>query len=218
MEVATTVEQQSETRDIFHFTVNTIWQAVDVLLGIEQINSARERAQASKDLDNDASVISAELYQAHALESALGTTVFALNPIVPEPTAQAAVRRDFDLLLAASEEFDWTDGTPVPPEFFGPLWPEGEPEGWPRPEPTDDHHSEPPVLKLEIAVPEGMDSAATQAFDAKVAELLAAMSAFDAAMGGHGLKILDECSNEPLRLDDESPIHEDNLVGVGGAI
>jgi uncharacterized protein (TIGR02996 family) len=27
----------------------------------------------------------------------------------------------------------WTDATPVPPEFFGPLWPDGPPDGLPRP-------------------------------------------------------------------------------------
>jgi hypothetical protein len=41
------------------------------------------------------------------------------------------IRRDFDHLLGLSNYFHWTDDTPVPPEVFGPLWPEGPPKGWP---------------------------------------------------------------------------------------
>jgi hypothetical protein len=41
------------------------------------------------------------------------------------------IRRDFDHLLSLSNYFHWTDDTPVPPEVFGPLWPEGPPKGWP---------------------------------------------------------------------------------------
>ena len=41
------------------------------------------------------------------------------------------IRRDFDHLLKLAEWQKWTDDTPVPPEVFGPLWPEGPPKGWP---------------------------------------------------------------------------------------
>lgn len=41
------------------------------------------------------------------------------------------LRRDFDHLLNLSKWQHWTDDTPVPPEVFGPLWPEGPPKGWP---------------------------------------------------------------------------------------
>jgi len=41
------------------------------------------------------------------------------------------LRRDFDDLVKLSEWQRWTNDTPVPPEVFGPLWPEGRPEGWP---------------------------------------------------------------------------------------
>ena len=40
-----------------------------------------------------------------------------------------AIARDFQTLLARAEL--WTDYTPVPAEVFGPLWPNGVPEGWP---------------------------------------------------------------------------------------
>jgi hypothetical protein len=41
------------------------------------------------------------------------------------------IRMDFEKLKAAAKKERWTNETPVPPEFFGPLWPEGEPPGWP---------------------------------------------------------------------------------------
>ena len=45
--------------------------------------------------------------------------------------ADAVIRRDFDHLANLSDWGRWTDETPVPPEVFGPLWPEGVPVGWP---------------------------------------------------------------------------------------
>jgi hypothetical protein len=41
------------------------------------------------------------------------------------------IRRDFDHLAKLAQWQRWTDDTPVPPEVFGPLWPEGAPAGWP---------------------------------------------------------------------------------------
>ena len=43
-----------------------------------------------------------------------------------------AMRRDFEQLCDAAEQRQWTDSTPVPPEFFGSMWPEGELKGWPK--------------------------------------------------------------------------------------
>jgi hypothetical protein len=42
------------------------------------------------------------------------------------------IRRDFDHIASLAEWQKWTDDTPVSPEVFGPLWPEGPPKGWPR--------------------------------------------------------------------------------------
>jgi hypothetical protein len=44
---------------------------------------------------------------------------------------QGHIRRDFDHLAGLAEWRHWTDDTPVPPAVFGPLWPEGPPDGWP---------------------------------------------------------------------------------------
>jgi hypothetical protein len=42
-----------------------------------------------------------------------------------------AIRRDFEMLKDTAEREHWTDECYVPPEFFGPMWPEGTPDGWP---------------------------------------------------------------------------------------
>lgn len=48
-----------------------------------------------------------------------------------ERVARSVIRRDFDSLARLAEAQRWDDDTPVPPEVFGTLWPEGAPDGWP---------------------------------------------------------------------------------------
>lgn len=55
----------------------------------------------------------------------------AIASIAESSLGNKAIRRDFDHLLKLAEWQKWTDDTPVPPEVFGPLWPEGPPKGWP---------------------------------------------------------------------------------------
>jgi len=47
------------------------------------------------------------------------------------------IRKVFDRLREAAARESWTDETAVRPEFFGPLWPDGVPEGLPRNEEYD---------------------------------------------------------------------------------
>jgi hypothetical protein len=57
-------------------------------------------------------------------------TAAVLTHVIPvEPLS--SIRRDFDNLLRQSEYRHWDNDTPVPPDVFGPLWPEGAPAGWP---------------------------------------------------------------------------------------
>ncbi len=42
------------------------------------------------------------------------------------------IRSDFEKLLTAAKKEKWNDKRMIPPEFFGPMWPEGMPEGWPE--------------------------------------------------------------------------------------
>lgn len=97
--------------------------------------------------------------------------VSAASSAASFPSAVNAIRNDYELLFLLSKgepdtlftnegdsiitnEGDqviagyvdpWTNDTPVPREVFGPMWPEGEPEGWP-----DDPRSVPKPFKLAI--------------------------------------------------------------------
>jgi hypothetical protein len=51
--------------------------------------------------------------------------------VVVERAADDAMHRDLELLLETARAKGWTDATPVPPESFGPLWPDGPLKGWP---------------------------------------------------------------------------------------
>ena|GEM_PF-1202428 len=65
------------------------------------------------------------------------------------PSSRPAVRADFDRLKQAVLRERWTDEIPVPPDFFGVLWPEGPPPDWPvereQPQPAE----EPPAIVAE---------------------------------------------------------------------
>jgi hypothetical protein len=45
-----------------------------------------------------------------------------------------AMRADLETLKRLIRDKGWTDQTPVSPRVFGPLWPQGPPEGWPEEE------------------------------------------------------------------------------------
>jgi hypothetical protein len=40
------------------------------------------------------------------------------------------MQADWNILRTAYQSQSWTDNTPVSPNFFGPFWPEGEPDYW----------------------------------------------------------------------------------------
>jgi multidrug efflux pump subunit AcrA (membrane-fusion protein) len=87
---------------------------------------------------------------AYAADATAAAAAAATAATAATATA-AAMRRDFELLKAAAEREQWTNDTPVPPEFFGPLWPDGEPDGWPVKEIELD--PEPVELVIELDVP-----------------------------------------------------------------
>jgi hypothetical protein len=57
----------------------------------------------------------------------------AAEQIVPgcRPLLNASVARDHALLVEWGTRQTWGDETPVPPDVFGLMWPEGPPPGWP---------------------------------------------------------------------------------------
>lgn len=88
-----------------------------------------------------------------------------------ENVTKSAIRRDIEAIRAMVEREKWTDNTPVDPDSLGPLWPDGEPEGWPE--------IPPPPFKLTI----DPGDATTE----EVQELLAAISELHEVHTGYAL-------------------------------
>ena len=116
--------------------------------------------------------------------------------------AARAMRRDYEFVRQAAEAEGWTNETPMAPAFFGPLWPDGAPEGWPAEEETCEGH----VLALEIDIPDDVsDDEAVEA----VRELAAAADAVHRKYGGSGLRVRD------LEIYGEADVPEPAPRGAG---
>lgn len=70
------------------------------------------------------------LVQLDATADAAGAAAVAILRAAPEPWALQFIRRDFDRVRRLAQANGWTDDTPVSPEAFGPLWPEGRVPKW----------------------------------------------------------------------------------------
>jgi hypothetical protein len=152
-----------------------------------------------------------------AASAAWFTTIRELGRRMFGPAISAAMRRDLALLLDLAKAEGWTDATGVDVDRLGPLWPDGPPEGWP----ADGSEDEPrPVMKVQVTVPPGLTDAQRAQFEAKLADLFAAMSAYDAEMGGSGLRILDSggFTESPVgdTADDSTPEPTTELAAGGG--
>lgn len=158
---------------------------------VSAVNAAAIAAAAVTEVDTTMAASDAIAFAAQAVAQA-GEAFRRKNSIFSHCTlAKEAMRRDFELLTFAAEAENWTNETPVPPEFFGPLWPDGVPDGWPAPVQSG---SEPRKLALQITVPEGTPAAE---FEAAVASLIEAASRLHAAHGGSGLVVDDMRIYEP---------------------
>lgn len=151
----------------------------------------------------DAAHAAADNSTIDALNSAIDAVTSTFRPYAndkPRAAAIAAMRRDFDLLKAAAEAEHWTDDTPVPPEFFGPLWPHGEPEGWPEAgrEPRIGERT----FTIEFEAPPGVsDEEAAE----RIARVLRLLDRLNRAQGGTGIVVgeddvsaFDKCIVAPL--------------------
>jgi hypothetical protein len=135
------------------------------------INAARVAAFSAKDAINP---VSEHRYAATADDLAAGAAAAI-------PSADFAlrrcIRRDFDHLARLAQWQHWTDDTPVPPEVFGPLWPEGPPKGWP---PVTDA---PPRTELSFEV-FARERATEQMIEDDVVNLFNALNRYHIARSG----------------------------------
>lgn len=140
--------------------------------------------------------------------------------------AEKAIRADFESILQASKNGRWHHDTPVPPEFFGPMWPDGTPAGWPNRivflgDPLIDPLLEEtlfnsPILSGTVPPVNGEDTSVrehpehglrlsvflpefvdTDEASEKLLDLIRAMNAYHIACGGSGLEIEDWQMFEP---------------------
>jgi hypothetical protein len=77
-----------------------------------------------------------------------------------------------------------SDDDAFPPELFGPMWPEGVPEGWP--EGGADVPSGDAVIEVSIEVPNDADDATIEAM---VLEMTDRLDDMHRAEGGRGIVI-----------------------------
>ncbi|MBA4063474.1 MAG: hypothetical protein C0501_07130 [Isosphaera sp.] len=139
--------------------------------------------------------------------AAVGAAADAARTAGPRDSSDAAVlaanlvrsaepfRRDIETAHGLAVASGWTDDTLVPPSVFGPLWPDGPPEGWPKPErPAGE-------MVFEFGIPDDLGDADLVVF---VAELAAAMCSLNLAGGGRGLSIPDPEMN-PFEITAPAP-------------
>ncbi|MFG0246886.1 MAG: hypothetical protein ACF8MF_12635 [Phycisphaerales bacterium JB052] len=114
------------------------------------------------------------------------------------------IRADLKLLELLSLQEKWTDDTPVPPEVFGPMWPEGVPERWPE-EDSQYEQNGSEVLEFAFALPPMPNcSEVRDALRTRIREVLMKANAVHLAEGGSGLEI-----KEALVFSEEGVLVED---------
>lgn len=96
----------------------------------------------------------------------------------------SAMQRDIELLSVAAEAEGWVHETPVPIEFFGPLWPEGEPDEWP--EEGQEERAGDEVFSVTLDVPADVSE---DEIESIVRELSVRLDECHVAEGGRGVVI-----------------------------
>jgi hypothetical protein len=82
--------------------------------------AAHAASQAARQSAANAGAYAASRTVAHAARAGEG---FSLAPFI---------RGNYETLVNCAKAQAWTAATAVAPEVFGPLWPDGPPEGWPE--------------------------------------------------------------------------------------
>jgi len=105
-------------------------------------------------------------------------------------SASAAIWSNYDALLKAAQEQQWTNKTQVPPSFFGPMWPNGEPKDWPKPSIPQIRHARDSGERLAVQAYVSEFTPEDEAVSGLV-RLYRALSNYHKARGGAGL-VLDD--------------------------
>lgn len=137
---------------------------------------------------------------AHAAVHAAGEAAAIAAGFANSDAVARAIRSDFESIRRRAADERWDDDTPVAQEVFGPMWPEGAPDGWPDVDPVTGRATEQRETGTHVT-PAGrqpggdrvsvyIDPGDADADD--IAELFAALSDLHRAHGGFGLEISPE--------------------------
>ncbi len=107
----------------------------------------------------------------------------------------SAQRHDYELLRETAKREHWTDDTLVSPEFFGELWPDGEPDWWPKAKTVEIKISAnaqvgasmelaPPPLRVYVDPGDAPRDAIT--------DFYVALAAYYKSLGGSGLRFKED--------------------------
>lgn len=163
--------------------------AVDAAVRLaEHCASIGSLTDASADDAADAADDAAHAADDHA--EAAGVAAFAAAHAATAAFADAAAfagiatRNDYELLKTVASLAGWDDDTAVPPDVFGPMWPNGAPKGWP---PSGQEEETAPVeLVIDLEVPDDVEESHVIA---RLRELVGTMDQMHRGMGGGGLTV-----------------------------
>jgi hypothetical protein len=147
VEIAERIAVGSEWRDQDNETLGMIDAARKTAFHTIPMNGSTKNDVVTHSLNSSASAAFAAADHPLSVEEAMksanlaiAATVMLSGDCMPIDLQKGteAIRRDFERLSDLSESYSWSDTTPVAPDVFGPMWPNGMPKGWPKEVPDRD--------------------------------------------------------------------------------
>jgi len=126
-----------------------------------------------------------------AAREAAHAAIVANKAIGAYAAVQRAIRSDFVRLMEAARRKNWTNATPVPLEFFGEMWPDGEPDWVSNAAQTAERHE---TKALEVLIDPG------DASKEDLAELYFELSKLYKMLGGPGIDFRIIETREPAAV------------------
>ncbi len=122
--------------------------------------------------------------------AAATTAADAAYAAAADEDARKLIRADLKTILNECASGGWGDNAPVPPTVFGPMWPNGVPQGWPE----EDNN---PSVAIPLLFAEGVSPEDVTDFQVR---LHAALNKLAIANGGTGLSLDSSGAFVPTQL------------------
>ncbi|MEM8495504.1 MAG: hypothetical protein AAF663_08980 [Planctomycetota bacterium] len=184
-----------------------------VSVGAADRAAARAAARAAIAARANATDYKAAAHAAHAAvaaaDAARSASAYAYAAARAARVAKAAradVTTEYTKLKQAIDRGDIDHDTPVSPSFFGPMWPDGVPDGWPDVDPLTgrslETSSKDLKLQVEIDLP---DDLSEDEIKQAIVELTLKLNAAHRERGGQGLDVreirLPQTAGVPAGVD-----------------